>query len=497
MLAHLYFAPPPETPAMVYDFAQVPLDYDDPERGTAAIALIRIAAATQPAPSLLINPGGPGGSGVQTLLTTGPIMAAAFGPNYNIIGFDPRGVNNTTPTIDCFPGAHDKRFIFRSLYFRESSNASSASVATQFANAEAYGHWCNNVIGGTGPNGTARYAGSAAVARDMLTFAEAEQRAQGLPVEEAKVWYYGISYGTVLGTTFASMFPNRVGRMVLDGVMDAEDYYHLQWRSNLADADKVVEKFFSGCYDAGKDKCAFWGPSVEDIRSRFDKVLLALQQRPLPFWNGLDMPRLVTYSDLKAIVLQALYAPLGMFPVLASILHDLENGDGTSLAMLADYNLFPEPELLARIPGDAGSVIPCVDGWGRGNVTSLEAWEEHAAFLGRQSKYVGEAFGHNPLDCATMNVPPPSSASYTGPLPPNGNTSTPILFMSNELDPVTPIRRMSSLFPGSVVLSQDGLGHGIMASPSNCTLQYVQAYFNNGTLPPKDTVCKVNIPTYF
>ncbi|KAJ8514256.1 hypothetical protein ONZ45_g8186 [Pleurotus djamor] len=507
------FPPPPDMSSMVYDFAQivpskniswtpcynhytcarleVPLDYDEPDRGTVAVAFIKLSAITQPAPNILINPGGPGQSGVGAVLTLGPQLVATLGSSYNIIGFDPRGVNNTAP-IDCFPSSPRNRAIFRTLYFRETSDASDASIASQFATAEAYGSWCNKAIGGV--NGTARYTGSAAVARDMLRYTEAEQRVLGLPEEEGKLWFYGLSYGTVLGVTFAAMFPDRIGRLMLDGVMDAEDYYNLQWRSNLADTDKLMERFFDDCFNAGQERCAFWGDSRDNIKSRYKNITTSLRRQPMPYWDSSDMPRIITFSDLQNAIFIALYYPVLYFPVLATVLRELENGSIATLAAVASFTLDPDPVTEASIR-DGGSVIPCVDGWGRGNVTIVEAWREHAAFLRNQSVYVGASFGHNPLDCARMDVPPPPSGSYTGSIPPTANnTSAPILFLSNELDPVTPVRsahRMSSFFPDSAVLMQNGIGHATISNPSLCTIQYMQAYLKDGSLPPPNSTCEV------
>ncbi|KAJ8507349.1 hypothetical protein ONZ45_g10275 [Pleurotus djamor] len=493
---------------------QVPLDYDDPNQGTTDLAFIRIAASTQPAPSILMNPGGPGGSGVGEILGAAPILRALLGDSYNIVYIDPRGVNNTTPNIDCFPGSPQTRDTFRTLYFREVANATSTSYATQFAYAQAYGEWCNASAGG--PNGTARFAGTAAVARDMLTFIEAEARSLGQPESEAQLWYYAYSYGTVLGATFAAMYPNRIGRMVLDSVMDTEDYYLLQWRRNLFDADAVMERFFTDCSAAGEDGCAFWGPNATDVRSRFDSILASLKEQPLPVSVPLGaMPMIATYADLKQLLRRYVYFPLAYYPTLAGIMHDLENGNGTSLLINAGVYFGPLPERAAWAAGDAGSIIPCVDGWGRSNLT-VEGWQEQAEFLINQSRYIGDAWGHIPLDCISMDVPPPASGRYNGYLPTSAaNTSFPIMFVNNDLDPVTPLRkfvhplvicvafadqprsarRMSSVFGDSVVVSQNGIGHvTFLSNPSNCTTQLVQAYLN-GTVPAANSTCEVDTQT--
>lgn len=217
-------------------------------------------------------------------------MAGILQGQHNIVGFDPRGVGLSGPSVDCWPGNPEGRAQFEKLYFPEIYNASSTTAGRQFAAAEIFGEVCSSIVGGS--NGSAAFVSTPAVARDMLSFVEAEQK-QRLAKnesdnEQAKLWYYGVSYGTVLGATFAHLFPDRVERMVLDGVVEAEDYYSLGWRSNLYDADKALDSFIQSCFQAGeKERCAFWGPSVHDIRSRLDALLQGLEYNPFPFHRAL------------------------------------------------------------------------------------------------------------------------------------------------------------------------------------------------------------------
>ena len=134
----------------------------------------------------------------------------------------------------------------------------------------------------------------------MLTFAEAQARAKGRLATDSKVWFIGYSYGTVLGSTFAALFPDRVGRLVLDAVVDPRDYYENLWMSNLAQADEVAESFFITCYEAGPEKCAFYAPSPLAIATRYTKIARKLEKAPLPvaYYNTLRMPELVMWSDL-------------------------------------------------------------------------------------------------------------------------------------------------------------------------------------------------------
>ncbi len=154
-----------------------------------------------------------------------------LGEQYNLISFDPRGVNNSGPSLDCFSENAEARLAFNRLHSTGATNVSSASHRVQYYSSSIYGEWCNNAVDNESPH--AYYVTTPAVAHDLLTFIEAEAPVVGQLPSDARLWCYGISYGTVIGTTFASMFPNRVGRMILDGVLDAEQYYDNDWREAI------------------------------------------------------------------------------------------------------------------------------------------------------------------------------------------------------------------------------------------------------------------------
>jgi hypothetical protein len=173
---------------------------------------------------------------------------------------------------------------------------------------------------------------------------------------EEKLLYWGFSYGTLLGATFAAMHPERVGRLVLDGVVDADDYYagmyyscqsllssllltnHFigEWMTNLQDTDSIVDSFFEECYAAGPDKCALYsahGP--KRIAKAFHDTFQELFKGPIPVpAHDVYGPDIVTYHDAMMILTRALYDPREGFPRLARIVHDLSKGNGTELAAL-------------------------------------------------------------------------------------------------------------------------------------------------------------------
>ncbi|KAL6887582.1 alpha/beta-hydrolase [Trichoderma longibrachiatum] len=466
---------------------EVPLDYSNTSLGTTSIAFIKLAGknATLESPSLIVNPGGPGGSGIDLLLSNRALASLAFGEQYNIISYDPRGVNNSGLTLDCFSGNTEARTAFSRLHSTGVTNISSTSFEEQYYSSSIYGEWCNNAVAKDSPHGY--YVTTPAVARDLLTFIEAEAELVGKAPSEAKLWLYGISYGTVVGATFASMFPDRVGRMVLDGIVDAEQYYDNAWSVNVDQMDEAMETFSSFCHSAGPERCSFWGPTPANIIARMDNLILQLKNHPIPISNVQSggLPALVTYSDLKALFVNTLYVPAASFPVMADILHQLEGGNASALAGTFDG---------LSVAFDAGHVIQCADSYRRNKLTSIEAFKSYVEHTVSKSKYIGDVYPIfvDSILCRSFRPQLPDSMVVQGRIGLNKPTSFPILIASNTIDPITPLssaRRTSSRFPGSVLLLQEAVGHTVVnQGGSTCYFAHVQAYLQ-GILPPSNTTC--------
>ncbi|KAJ0415121.1 TAP-like protein-domain-containing protein [Aspergillus carlsbadensis] len=485
---------------------EVPLDYDNRSLGTTAIAFIKLSATnvTADTRSLLVNPGGPGGSGIEAVLSQGADLTQIVQGQHNVVGFDPRGVGRSGPVVDCWPNYPEGRAQFEQMYYPDISNASSTSTGTQFAAAEIFGKACTPTVGGS--NGTTAYVSTPAVARDMLSYLQAEQAATGR--DDTKLWYYGLSYGTVLGATFAHLFPDRVGRMILDGVVDAEDYYNLGWKSNLYDADQAIFSFIQSCFDAGHANCSFWGPSVEDISTRLDELLHDLKYQPIPIAPSdlCPLPMLATYSDLKQVILQATYSPLVGFPNLAAILSELEQGNATTYSAAVTSGATPANPCNYAINGatstqDIATLIKCVDGAGGSKFSDLSEFKDYISTLNEQSTFFGDVWPNNAngVACRAFNVSRPKSGILSRSILATRHTANPILFVTTEVDPVAPKRgahKMSLVFPGSVVLTQNSVGHTAFASASTCLAQRIQAYLLHGALPPANTTCQPDVQPF-
>lgn len=270
-----------------------------------------------------------------------------------------------------------------------------------------YGEWCNNAVERDSPD--AYYVTTPASAHDLLTFVEAQAEAIGQPPSDAKLWAYGVSYGTVVGATFASMFPDRVGRMILDGVVNADQHYDNDPRDASDQMDLAFEKFSSLCHSAGPEACSFWGPTPENITARLDNVILQLLNHPVPL-SGVQnqgLPELVTYSDLKALFINDVYNPPADFPGMADILHQIEGGDASALAGMFD---------ILEIKADTRFIIQCVDSYRRNKAATIEEFKDFAEATASNSKYLGDIYPNliGGVVCSSFRPQLPDSMTFQG-----------------------------------------------------------------------------------
>lgn len=278
------------------------------------------------------------------------------------------------------------------------------SLVHEFELGGAYSAFCSEANKDT----DAKYANTVGTASDMLRYVEKRNEALGQPASEAKLYYYGVSYGTVLGTTFASLFPDRIGRMVLDGVEDADDYYRGVWETQF-DTTKAVEDFFFYCHQAGPDACAFWANSTQAIADRTKKVLEAVRQDPVPFTDAslTPYPQLVGYEALVFYLFFALYTPIERFPIAAQIFAEMENRNGTTLASIATLDL-----LTGAMPSE---LISCIDSAARNDrMTTLQKFEDHVNKVNKQAEWTGDGWAALPALCRNWTVSPPPSQQVKG-----------------------------------------------------------------------------------
>ncbi|KAF4574323.1 hypothetical protein EYR40_005957 [Pleurotus pulmonarius] len=466
---------------------KVPLNHSDPEGASASIAMIRfpspLAGTEQYRGPVLLNPGGPGSSGVDLVTGGGAVLSQIVGPNFDIVSFDPRGVGFSTPRASLFP-TDAQRQLFANPYF-DNTNATSDGVGRMWARAQIVGALATQ----QDQDHLFEHLNTENTARDMLRMVEAHG--------EERLRYWGFSYGTVLGATFASLFPDRVERLVLDGVVDSENYFASRWSDDL-DTDKTLQSFFDSCFEGGPELCPFYESSPQAMARKLDELTRTIALRPVPVISNTSYG-LVDYARLRSTIFNSLYAPYAEFPRLAQGLADLVRGNGTVLYQMFETPLFDcncggstGPPVPQPIVTDATFVIRCTDG--QEVRDTVDESEVYVRQLLSQTQW-GELLAIARVACAAW--PQQEKRHFRGPFV--GNTSHPILWIGNTADPVTPIaaaHKMARGYPGSVVLTQDSPGHASIAAPSVCTVQYIQSYFVNGTLPAEGLVCPVTRPIF-
>lgn len=382
----------------------MPLDYTNLSAGITVLAYIKLPAENETAstPNIQVNGGGPGVSGVFTIDEAGPALRSIFGSEYNLIGFDPRGINNSGPSIDCFPGNPEGKAAFEPNFIRVVDDKYEDSVRHFYQISNAYGKWCADVH----RDGVGRYANTAAVAADMLNFAEKQNEAHGLKAEDAKVWYYGGSYGTILGTTFAALYPDRVGRAIIDSVVDTDEYYAGRWVALISDATKALEDFFNKCYEAGPDKCSFWDETPGKIEERTGKLIENIRLDPIPVSDKklVPYPQLATYELLQYFITLQLYSQ-NNFPILAEGLRQLEDRNGSML--LATYLDFLANGFVKQMDT---VFIACLDAAQRLDLSTVEKWQDYVEETVEVAKWNGNSFSALAGMCSkSRDILPPKS----------------------------------------------------------------------------------------
>ncbi|KAH7399269.1 TAP-like protein-domain-containing protein [Pyrenochaeta sp. MPI-SDFR-AT-0127] len=516
---------------------RLPLDYFN---GTYPDETVSIAIAKLPARvsvddpryggPILLNPGGPGGSGAWFAIAIAEALRTIVDPSaspstlssdpkyFDLIGFDPRGIGESEPAARCLPDDPSAW----SWSMRENNEgilgSSDAVLGRLWSMTHAYGAACQQAMEAEDGPDIKQYMATAFVARDMLEITEkhaeyvAKQVAQlsaqkrrsahswhdeGYAPGKVKLQYWGFSYGTYLGSTFASMFPDRVGRLILDGVVSSYDYNHSLGNGSLTDSEKSMNSFYTFCHHSGPEECplATANGTTADVKARFQSIVQSLYHSPLII-NSADGPEILTFSDVKLLIFSAIYQPQSAFRLIAELLAAVEAGSGEildqiSVAYRAGHIYHcpingsdPVPQVFANV---AEFAILCGDGIDQTHV-DLDEFVEYWNLLDGISPTSGSIWSMLRMRCAAWRI----RASYAFEGPYGGNTSHPILFISNTADPVTPLRSgriMRGMFPGSSILVEDSAGHCSISTPNLCTMGHIRTYFQTGVLPAPETIC--------
>jgi pimeloyl-ACP methyl ester carboxylesterase len=456
----------------------VPLDYDEPSGASILLSLVRLPA-TDPARrigSLLVNPGGPGGSGVDLVLGFGEFLAPEIRARFDIVGFDPRGVGRST-ALRCFGTPRQWGPAFWAELPLTSAGVDVVAAADRYL-AEACAQRGGSILG---------HMSTGDVVRDM------DLLRAGLG--DQRLTFLGFSYGSMLGSTYANLFPDRVRAVVIDGVLDpiawttgAAGQQNLPFSTRLrsdAGAQATLGEFFRLCDLAGPD-CAFSGNSAARFAALRARLLTGPVQVTL---DGETFP--LTYTDLIYGMLGALYSQFA-WPSAAEFLALLEKSAaaaalGAALADLQESLGYVNKRGFPHYPNflEAFPAVACSDS---DNPDSHLDWFTAAEQAEAQFGYFGRAWTWASSICAVW--PGASDDRYTGPW--NAATANPVLVVGNFFDPATRYQgaqTVAGLLPNSRLLSYAGWGHTAYGGLSTCIDTAVNAYLINGVLPAAGTVC--------
>ncbi|MET9336526.1 alpha/beta fold hydrolase [Nonomuraea sp. NPDC003804] len=433
---------------------RVPLDYTKPGGETVDLAMIRIPA-TGPGErigSLVFNFGGPGASGVDTMARAVKAFTT-LNTRYDLVSFDPRGVERSRG-VRCGDGKDMEAYVsLNSLPSNEQTREKTQAVTEQFTKL------CEKDSGPVLP-----YVGTVNAARDMDKMRVA--------LGDAKLNYFGMSYGTHLGAVYATLFPKNVGRMVLDAPLDPSVTFEQRTIAQTKGFQQAYESFLKDCVEQG---CEL-GKSVEAADKKITNLMYQLVESPLKVGD-----RELTQGLAGTAVAAALYSRLS-WPFLESALASALKGDGGALMYLADTYTGRRPDGTYSTEMSSFPAVTCVDTAERPSEQELVRTEEAALKISPLFGSVGAG-----SICRVWPVPGSDEAKKV-----DATGSGPILVVAGKGDPATPYQwgpKLTKQLKTATLLTYEGEGHGAYLSGSKCIAGAVNAYLLQGKMPEEGASC--------
>jgi pimeloyl-ACP methyl ester carboxylesterase len=444
---------------------QMPMNWDDPASEPIVIATsYRKADKKDPLGFVLFNPGGPGASGYDWVLESSDFLGTKkLRENFNILGFDPRGVGRSS-AVSCLTDSETDEFLYNVTGFELGSDE---DLAASRAAIKDFGAKCLEETG------------------ELLAHVDTVSAAKDMDVLRAvlgqeKLHYLGYSYGSLLGTTYATMFPDRVGQFVLDGAIDPTVSDEQQTLFQIEAFEKALMAFLEACEQY--TDCPFTG-FVEGDLETIGKFFLELESKPLPTQSGRE---LTIWAAVTGLIMP-LYSE-SYWPYLATAFDmALNKGQGDVFMLLADqYNDRGEDGTYSTNVLAANYAISCLDSRSSSNIFSMR--RQNSALL-EAAPTLGRYWQFGALRCESWPFEVKQSpVSYKA-------TGAPtILVVGTTGDPATPYAQAQSLageiLDDAFLLTYDGEGHTIYGQQVDCVDNVVDAFFISGKLPAADPYCQ-------
>ncbi|KGM13451.1 alpha/beta hydrolase [Cellulomonas bogoriensis] len=497
---------------------ELPLDYDRPRAATTSVALLRIPASDQEnrIGTLFLNPGGPGGSGVETAAVATTFLGPEVLERFDVIGFDPRGTNYSS-NVRCFRNAGEQAAALSGLAVR--LPVTRAEQDAHVASATALGRACS-----THGKPLSASMSTAQVARDL----DVLRRMVG----DDQLSYLGFSYGSYLGTVYANMFPERVRAVAVDGVVDPHAWVgtrdaHTPVFTRVGSGEasaRTFDEILTRCADAGPQFCNLAG--LGDPHTIFEQVADLLQESPLL----IEVPELgleveVDYSLFMAVFLQLMYSPeagalvdaeltwlylllqerAGETPGAEQVDLDAARRGLALKAQRLQGDVGRQAHAGGRAGADSGSNFP-YDNWTEAQLAVLctdgrhaphtQMWPRLADAEQERAPRFGPLWAWITASCAERTWTARDSSAYSGPF--TREPANPLLVVGNDWDPATPregAEALAALQPGSRLLLSDNWGHTAYGT-SACATGAIDAYLIDLELPDEGTVCAGDVQPF-
>lgn len=441
--------------------AKAPLDWSDPSAGETELALVRHVATGDKLGSLLVNPGGPGGSGYDFVMDSlDYAVGQPLQDRFDVIGFDPRGVGRSSGVV-CYDAPEMDEYLYGITPGVRGSDEWIAEIETT---EQAFGDACAENTG------------------ELLGNVDTESAARDMDLLRAilgdeKLNYLGFSYGTFLGATYAELYPDKVGKLVLDGAIDPSASETEVSQAQAVGFENALRAYLEYCLSGSE--CPFDG-TVDEALDEISRLLASVDASPLRGTDG----RLVGADTLVTAIIYPLYSA-DSWPYLGDMFESVMFGDADMALAFADgYNGRNEDGTYLDNSAEAFTAVNCLDYTYQPDVAVMR---ENAAATAEVAPIIGPYFGFGDLGC--VNWPYQSDVERAEI---HAEGAAPILVIGTTGDPATPYEwavALAEQLDSGTLITYEGEGHTAYNKSNPCVNDAVEAYFIDGTVPDGDPKC--------
>ena len=436
-----------------------PLDWENPADGEIELAVVRHQATGSPIGSLLTNPGGPGGSGRDFILDSlGYAVGQDLIDNYDVIGFDPRGVGSST-AVRCFVAAEMDVHLYD---IPEAPRGSDEWEAELTERNQAFAEACE-----ANSDGILPFITTVNSARDMDLLRAV--------LGDDELNYLGFSYGTFLGATYANLYPEKAGRLVLDGAIDPSVPGLEVGTTQALGFESALRAYMEDCLDSGA--CPFNG-TVDEAMADLGALLASVERSPLKNGDG----RMLGADSLMTAIIVTLYSQ-DNWTILTQGLEGVLQGDPYIAFYLADAYNGREDGVYLDNSTEAFLAYNCVD----------YPLEDDTAAEDAAMKRIEEGaptiapYWSGPDTCAVWSTPPTGTRDEI-----HAAGAGEILVIGTTNDPATPYEwsvALAEQLEGGILITRVGEGHTGYNKGNVCVDEAVERYLIDGIRPDGDLMC--------